>query len=182
MTLRALDPGTAPRRAPSRARLLAALAIDLATLVAALCASALVAIAWLLARTGAGRLDPEERDAVVAFALWAAAAPAWTAWQWRMLHAHGSTFGARRTGAGAVPRLEGRRRLVWLLLHPVTVPAWGWLTLTAAIPGPLALVAVPLTVTACVLVLAVVSCVLVLVTPGGAPLHARIARAGRRSA
>ncbi|MSQ29983.1 MAG: hypothetical protein EXR68_05810 [Dehalococcoidia bacterium] len=165
-----------------RPRLLVALAVDVGTLVAALCASGLVATVWLLVRTGAGRLDPSEGDAVIALALWAAVAPAWTAWQWRALRAHGASVGVRRAGAAGALRLQGRRRLVWLLVHPVAVPAWAWLTLTAGIPGALALAIGPLVVTAGVLSLALASCALALVRPGAVPLHTRLARAGRRNA
>jgi hypothetical protein len=164
------------RSAPARKRLLVAWLYDLGTLVLALLATGVVGTLWLLARTEWGRVDVALGEAVFAASLVAAAAPAWTAWQWLRLWDQGQTAGHRRLDLDARPSLSGGRRVIELALHPVSVPAWGWLALTLIIlevPGVAWLAVV---VTAFVALLGAVSLGLLLVRPAAQPLHRRIAR------
>jgi hypothetical protein len=166
--------------------LLLACAYDLATLVIGMLASSLVAVMWMLARTGWGRLDLKTGDAVIALAIAVSAGPAWTAWQWLHLRDDGATFGRRRAqvvttepdpGHGYMPRI---RRAVWLVLHPVSLPLWVWLTAVFVATGssPLIFVSsVPLTAAMATALLAAISLVSVLVRPSLPPLHVWIARA-----
>ncbi len=169
-------------RAPTeRRRLFAGFAFDLVTLVGALIASGLVAVVWLLTRTEAGLVDPGGDDAVIAFAMWAAAMPAWSAWQWRSLQLHATSRGMHSVAPGSASQLfAGRRRVLWFMLHPVTVPAWIWLALTALIPGPFQLAVLPIAIATLQLVMTLTSCIVVFVTPSRPPGHVRVARGRRR--
>lgn len=165
----------------SRRRFFAAFAFDIVTLVGAVLASGVVAIAWLLARTQAGRVDPTDDEAVIAFALWAAALPAWTVWQWRALTTHATSAGMHSVAPGAASqRFAGQRRVMWFLLHPVTVPAWIWLALAALIPGPFALAVFPISIATLQLVMTLTSGVVVFITPSRLPGHVRFARGCRQ--
>lgn len=175
-------PMTLPQTPTLRRRLFAAFAYDIVTLVGALLATALIAALWLLTRTSLGRIDPNERDAVIGFALWGAALPAWTVWQWRSLASHGTSAGMYRAAAGpGTPLLLSRRRRVWwYVLHPVTVPGWIWLSLTLLIPGPWELAVLPLAITVLQTAITLTSCIIVFVAPNVTPGHVRIARGRRR--
>src|SRR6185436_15586827 len=129
-----------------------------------------------------GRIDPSGDDAVIGFALWAAALPAWTIWQWRALATLGTSAGMHRTAAGPTTplQLSGRRRVMWYLLHPVTVPGWIWLSLTTLIPGSLGLAVLPLAITTLQTVITLTSCIVVFIAPNATPGHVRIARGRRR--
>jgi hypothetical protein len=156
--------------------LLVAWLYDLGTLVLALLATGVVGTLWLLARTDWGRVDVALGEAVFASSLLAAAAPAWTAWQWLRLWDEGRTAGHRRLQLEPASALPGARRVIELALHPVSIPAWSWLALTLIIlevPGAAWLAVV---VTAFVGLLAAVSLGLLLVRPAAQPLHRRIAR------
>ena len=90
-----------------------------------LIAATALALAWLLARTQAGRLDAASGDAIAAAAIVGAAVPAWAAWQAARLHALGATTGQARLGLA----VEGApmRRVARFLLHPASLPLWsGW--------------------------------------------------------
>lgn len=174
-------PETTASAPTGRRRLFAGFAFDLVTLVGAALTTGLVAIAWLLTRTEAGLVDPSDGDAVVAFAMWAAALPAWSAWQWRSLALHATSRGMQSVAPGAASQLfSGRRRVMWYLLHPVTVPAWIWLALTAAIPGPFQLAVLPAAIATLQTVMTVTSCIVVFIKPSRPPGHVRIARGRRR--
>lgn len=173
---------TLPQTPTHRRRLFAAFAYDIVTFVGALLATGMLAGAWLLARTGFGRIDPTGNEAVVAFAVWGAALPAWTVWQWRSLASHGTSVGMYRTAAGpGTPLLlSSRRRIWWYVLHPVTVPGWIWLSLTLLIPGPWQLAVLPLSMSVLQTAIALTSCIVVFVAPNLTPGHVRIARGRRR--
>ncbi|MEZ4553999.1 MAG: hypothetical protein R3B59_08830 [Dehalococcoidia bacterium] len=148
---------------------------DVSSLLGFATVSALVAVAWMLVRTDRGRYDLGTGDAVLAFSMFAAAGPAWSAWRWLALRG-----GARGRGAA------GRR--VWLLgaLHPVALPSWLWLTSTLLVSGAgvlelTAMVSFAVFLTGAVLMAG--SAVLLLARPSAAPLHEWFARAsfgGRR--
>ena len=78
-----------PHPEPGRSRILAAAAVDAALVVALHAGAAVLAAAWLLARSGFGQRDLAEIDAAAAVAAVGAAAPAWVAWtllaaRWRL--------------------------------------------------------------------------------------------------
>ncbi len=105
-------------------------------LVAALALAATVAIVWLFVRTGAGRIDVAESDALLATALVLAIPPAWFVWI-----AMGDTWDdAGPPAITSTPRRVGR-----LMASPVALPLWVWLTLTATAAGlPFAAIAMAL--------------------------------------
>ena len=132
------DDAHAPRRSAGRGRRLAAALLDTGALLGAAGAALLVALAYLLARTEAGRLDVGADDAAVAWSLLGAVLPAWTAWQWAHLRGEGVTAGGARLGVPPRPSDEpGARGAAQQALryfsgavHPVTAPAWAWAALT----------------------------------------------------
>jgi hypothetical protein len=160
----------------TRRRLLGGWAYDLATLLIALLASSLVALAWMLGRTAWGRIDLGAVDAIIALALGISAGPAWTVWHWSRLWEAGTSGESALSPSG---------RGIWLASHPVSLPFWLWTTFICFATGVSVLAAaavVLLTVTLVVGGLAAVSLVILLVRPGAWPLHLWIARAssGRR--
>ena len=118
-------------RAPGAGARLLAVVFDAGTLVLLLLAGLVVAFAWLLVRTSWGRFDVGTGDALVATSLIGATVPAWAAWLAARLHLHGATPGEARLGLA----VEGEpwRRAARLLAHPISLPLWGWLTLTVLI-------------------------------------------------
>lgn len=164
--------------ARTRVEWLAAWARGLLTLVGFGAASAVVAVAWMLARTDRGRHDLGTGDAVLALSLFVAAAPAWSAWQW---------LGLRRQQRAANGAGWPTRRL-WLLtaIHPALVPSWLWATAMllftgVALLGFAALLAFTMFLTGTALMAG--STVRLLLRPSAAPLHEWFARAsfgGRR--
>jgi hypothetical protein len=175
-----------------RARLLLACAYDLVSLIIALLGSSLVALLWMLGRTGWGRYDLGAGDAVIALATAVSAGPAWTAWQWLHLRDERATFGRRRTQRLATqPNLaqtsvRDARRGVWLALHPVSLPLWVWLTAVLIATGSSPFIfasSLPFTAAVTTTLLAAISLIALLVRPSFLPLHVWIARAsfgGRR--
>ena len=121
------------RRRPGRLVRLLAVAIDAATLLLLASAGLAVAFGWLLISSEAGRHDAETGDTLIAGSLIGAMAPAWTAWQATRLYRLGATFGQARLGLA----VEGARwrRMLRLLLHPISLLLWGWLLITALIAG-----------------------------------------------
>ena len=184
-TVAAAPAAAAAPRSGSRAALLLAIAIDAATLGLALFAGAAIGAAWLLLRSEAGSIDAPFRDAALALALCAAAVPAWTAWQWRALVEHGTTFGGRIARLDGVPAAPSRR-LLRLLLHPISVPAWCWLAATVAVaaaPGDRAIEWATAGVALVALLLALLglaSLVQLLRRPHARSLHERLASIGAR--
>ena len=120
-------------RQPGRLVRLCAVVIDFVTLLPLLLAGLIVAFAWLLLRSSAGRYDAETGDTLIAVSLIGATVPAWTAWQAVRLYRLGATFGQARLGLA----VEGApwRRTLRLLPHPLSLPLWGWFILTLLIAG-----------------------------------------------
>lgn len=123
-----------------------AFAFDLLAMAVATSAGGLLALAWLLLRTGGGGTDPGAGDSAFAFALLMAGLPAWYGLAAFDLARGGSTPGLRRSGF----RVTGStaRRVVSFALAPTALPGWGWLTAVAAISAvyPLALLLASMTV------------------------------------
>ena len=107
--------------------------IDWTALLLMIVVALLVASAWLLLRTEAGRYDVPEFDSLAAVAFVTATVPAWTAWQAHRLYARGATIGQALRGL----HVQGtpRRRATRLLLHPVALPLWVWIAATGVLSG-----------------------------------------------
>ena len=165
----------APLALGGRARLLAALGLDLLALLALLLAAGGGALLWLLARTDAGRLDVAAGDGAGALAVATAALPAWAATEWFALLRAGRSLGALGMALDAARPPRGLARVAWLLLHPVSTALWCWAAASAAlldaIPVAVALVAVG----ALVLLLGGASLLRLLLRPAADPLHATLA-------
>lgn len=158
---------------PTRAQWLASWGRSVASFLGVAGVSAVVAVLWMLARTDRGRYDLGTGDAVLAVSVFAAAAPAWSAWQWLRLSA----------GANAAVR-HGERQSwrMWMLsaLHPTLAPLWLWASLMALVTGVaalqlLAMLTFTLFLTGGVLMAG--SVVLLLARPSAPPLHEWFARA-----
>jgi hypothetical protein len=176
----ALDPTRGQRRHDRRWRL-AASALDAGVALALLAAAMAVATAWLLLRTDLGRRDAGAGDAVAAVSLVAAAVPAWTAWLAARLWRDAATPGQRRQGlalasAGASPEPVRWRPIARLTLHPLSLPAWLWLALTAALGGVPWLWLMPALVAAIVALAALASLALLLARPQRRAVHDLLAR------
>jgi len=171
-----------------RRRLLLACAYDAGTLLVALFGSSAVATAWMLSRSDWGRVDLGAPDADLALAISISAGPAWTAWQWLHVWSEGGTFGVRRAMSGSPQPASASpvRRVVWLALHPVSIPFWGWATsifIATGTPAFMAAGLLPATLGLLAALLAIASFVMLLVRPLLSPLHTWIAVAsfgGRR--
>ena len=96
------------KRRPGLLVRLFAVVIDFATLLPLLLAGLIVAFAWLLLRSSAGRYDAETGDTLIAVSLIGATVPAWTAWQAVRLYRLGATFGQARLGLTEIPSVEMR--------------------------------------------------------------------------
>ncbi|GMU41278.1 MAG: hypothetical protein AMXMBFR23_21440 [Chloroflexota bacterium] len=122
-----------------------ALAFDLLAMAVATSVGGMLALGWIVVRTGGGT-DPSAGDSALAFALLMAGLPAWYGLAAFDLVRGGSTPGLRRSGF----RVEGgpARRLLSFALAPTALPGWGWLTAVAAISTvyPLALLLASMTV------------------------------------
>ena len=165
---------------PGRGRRLTAFAVDCGSGLLALLAGVLLAAVWLLLRSGLGLIDAPEGDAVVAAAVAGATAPAWAAWLFARSRRRGATFGEGVAGLGVAEREghgrpSGRRRSLRLALHPLSLPLWGWLALTALLSGLPWAWAPPLLVVALVALGGVGSLALLLVRPSAPALHDRVA-------
>ena len=99
----------------------------------------MVATVWLLLRTGFGRADVGGGDAVAALSVVGATLPAWAAWLALTVRRDGCTPGQRRARLfvelAAAAATTPWRRQVRLAAHPLALPLWGWLTLTALLSG-----------------------------------------------
>jgi hypothetical protein len=157
--------------------------IDVASVVVGTLVAVVIATIWLLLRTGLGRDDAGGGDAVVALSLVAAVVPAWTVYAGAMAWRRGSTPGQRRLGVVVQSRGSGEalagaswRRGVRLAMHPLSLPGWSWLALTALLTG-VPWLWVPFGLAAAVVALAgLASLVLLLVRPALPALHDRVAR------
>ena len=135
----------------------------------------------LLLRTDLGRTDVGDGDAVAAVSLVTAAAPAWAAWMAARVRRDGVTPGQRRAGL-RVSRRGGERpagawrRQLRLAVHPLALPLWGWLTLTALLSGVPRLWLPPAFIATAVAFAGLLSFVLLLAEPQRRALHDRIAR------
>lgn len=159
-----------------RRRLLAA-GLDAAGVFAATAVALVIATIWLLSRSGLGRDDAGDGDAVLALSLVAAVVPAWTVYLGAGLWLDGRTPGQRRLGVTVGPREAAQwRRALRLALHPLSLPAWGWLALTAALSG-LPWLWLPVAAAAAAIALAgAVSFVLLAVRPSLPSVHDRLTR------
>lgn len=108
-----------------------AVLIDWMALLLMLAVAMVVAFAWLLLRTQAGRYDAPAPDALAAASSVAAAVPAWAAWQAARLYTRGATVGQWRLGLTV--HGSPRRRVVRFVLHPAFFPVWMWLAVTAVV-------------------------------------------------
>lgn len=161
-----------------RRRRLAAAAIDAATGLLALASGVVLSVAWLLPRTDRGREDVANGDALIAAALIGAALPAWAAWMVLSVRRHAATPGQRRVRLRVVP-VEGARaytRYVRLAVHPLALPLWGWLTLSAFLSGLSWLPLLPIVGGGVVALAGAVSLLMLLVRPALRSVHDRIAR------
>lgn len=132
-------------------------------------AASLLSLAWMLARTEAGRYDLAIGDSTFAFALLLAAVPAWAMLLTVDIAVFGATPGQRRMGL----MVEGDtlRRLLRLAFHPLGVIAWMWLAVVgnlAAVPV-VGIVFLAVAMTGLTGVLA--SVILVLRSPGSRGAH-----------
>ena len=144
-----------------RRRRLAAVGFDVAAVFVATLAAVVIATLWLLLRSGLGRDDAGGGDAVLALSLVAAVVPAWALYVGAALWRGGLTPGQRRMvvavearGAGeALAPFDGLRvsgevlepgghgsasrwrRALRLAVHPISLPTWVWLALTALLTG-----------------------------------------------
>lgn len=161
-----------------RRRRLVASAIDAATGLLALAFGVVLSVAWLLPRTDRGREDVASGDAMIAAALIAATLPAWAAWTVLSVRRHAATPGQRRVRLRVAP-VEGARaytRYVRLAVHPLALPLWGWLTLSALLSGLSWLPLLPIVGGGVVALAGVVSLLMLLVRPTLRSVHDRIAR------
>jgi hypothetical protein len=153
----------------TRRRRVAALALDLAVLAGFAVVASLLSLAWMLARTEAGRYDLAIGDSTFAFALLLAAVPARVALLAADVAVLNATPGQRRMGLtveGASPR-----RLLRLAVHPLGVVAWLWLAVVANL-ATLPVVGLVLLAVAMTGLLGVVaSTILVLRAPSSAGAH-----------
>ena len=153
---------------------LAAAGLDAGTLLVVQTGTLIVAVAYLLARTSWGRLDVGVGDAFVATAIVGAAVPAWTAWQLLGVHARGATSGQRRRGL-AVEGGARWRPLLRFAGHPIALPAWVWLALTALLAGLPWLPLLTALVIVYVVLAGLISLLTLLVRPGALPIHDHLA-------
>ena len=173
--------GAAADARVSRRRRLRAAAIDAATVLPPFVGAAIVTTGWLLLRTDLGRTDVGEGDAVAAVSLVAAAAPAWSLWLAARVRRDGATAGQRLAGLRVSRRADGGpngawRRQLRLAVHPLALPLWGWLTLTALLSGVPRLWLPPAFIAAAVAFAGLLSFVLLLAEPQRRALHDRVAR------
>jgi hypothetical protein len=184
-----------------RRRRLLAVGFDVGGGLVAMLAALAIATLWLLLRSGLGRDDAGGGDAVLALSLVAGVAPAWAVYLGAALWRGGMTPGQRRAGVAVQsrgsgeasapfngPRVSGAlvepgeapgtarwRRALRLAVHPISLPVWGWVALTALLAGvpwlwlPFALA------TVAVALAGAVSLVLLLVWPSMPALHDRVA-------
>ena len=160
-----------------RRRRIGAAAIDAATALLALAAGLLVAAAWLLLRTDFGRTDVGEGDGVAAASLVGATMPAWAAWLALRVRRDGATVGQRRAGLTVVPRSQARGWPPQLrfAIHPLALPLWGWLALTALLSGVPWLWLLPVLMSAVIALAGVVSFALLLLWPQRRAIHDLVA-------
>ncbi len=168
-----------PHPEPGRSRILAAAAVDAALVVALHAGAAVLAAAWLLARSGFGRRDLAEIDAAVAVALVGAAAPAWVAWtllaaRWRLPTPGQSVARIRPVGVDGAPRYA---LYVRAAAAPLSLPGWLWSAATPLLAGLPPWCALPSLVGAAgVAAAGLGSLGLLLVRPRPRLLHDRVAR------
>lgn len=120
-------PATVPRWRRARAILR-----DFAELLGALVVASLAAAAWLMVRTHAGRDDIAELDAIIAAAVVLAIPPAWFV---RYALAASEDGSAGQQGAALEVRGGRRGRALRVAMHPLSLPAWGWLVLVTVAAG-----------------------------------------------
>ena len=162
----------------SRRRRLAAAAIDATGALLTVAAGIVVAAGWLLLRSDLGGTDVGDGDAVAAASLVGATLPAWAAWLSLRVRRDGSTPGQRRAGllvargAAMTPWLRQLR----LAIHPLALPLWGWLALTALLSGLPWLWLPPLVAGVAVALAGLVSFALLLARPDLRAVHDLIAR------
>ncbi|MDP6605311.1 MAG: hypothetical protein QF664_03485, partial [Dehalococcoidia bacterium] len=111
----------------------------------------------------------------------AAAIPAWTAWLAARLWRDAATPAQRRQGlvlvtAGALPGETRRRRVARLAIHPLSLPGWLWLTLTAALGGVPWLWIMPALAATAVALAALGSLALLVARPQRRAVHDLLAR------
>ena len=136
---------------PGRFAALLATLIDWAALLLIIAAALIVASAWLLLRTQAGRYDVPEFDSLAAVAFVTATVPTWAAWQAHRLYTYGATTGQALRGL----RVQGTpgRRAARLVLHPAALPLWVWIAATGVMSGSRRIAVVVLGVAVIMLVL-----------------------------
>ena len=161
--------------AAGRRRRPAAVCIDLGTAVGAALGGVVVAMLWLLVRTGWGRDAVTSGDAIVATAVVLAVLPAWVTWQLARVRRGAGTPGQSRMGLAVVPapNAGARARLLRCAWHPLATLAWLWLAAVTALLEQWPLAIACLLVAAAWLLLALVSVALLLRDPASPTLHER---------
>jgi hypothetical protein len=136
---------------PGRFAALLATFIDWVALLLIIAAALIVASAWLLLRTQAGRYDVPEFDSLAVVAFVTATVPMWAAWQAHRLYTYGATTGQALRGL----RVQGApgRRAARLVLHPAALPLWVWIAATGVMSGSRRIAVVVLGVAVIMLVL-----------------------------
>lgn len=158
-----------------RARLLASL-VDLLSALPPLVIAALLATAWLLLRTSAGREDARGIDTAIALAIVGAVPPLWLARLAIGLVTRGATPGQYARGLRVTTtRAPTTSALLRLALHPFGAIGWGWIAAVLALAhmyeaaalfaGPALLVGLG----------GLASLVMILVDPDARALHDRVA-------
>ena len=166
----------------TRGRRAAALALDAGSGLLAALAAAVLATAWLLARTGRGALDPTDGDTALAFAVVAAVPAAWVAWLVLRLRRDAATPGQRALHLHVAsargleaPAPAATRAVVRLAVHPLGAVGWAWLAMLTALAGGWPLDAAFGLVALAVAAAGLASAAMLLVRPHARPLHDRIA-------
>ena len=178
-------PRTERSLAVTRSARLRAAGIDVGTALLVAATGVVLATAWLLLRTATGRDDVAAFDAVLVVSFVAAIVPAWAAWLAIDVWQDAATPGQGRAAlavatdddsGGGAHRRASRRRLLRLAAHPLSLPLWGWLTLTMMLSSLPWLWLAPLFVALAVAGGGLTTLVLLLVRPQSAAIHDRFAR------
>ena len=178
-------PRTEPSRAVTRSARLRAAGIDFGSALLVAAAGVVLATAWLLLRTATGRDDVVASDAVFVVSFVAATVPAWAAWLAVGVWRNAATPGQRRGDLAVATdddsgrdahRGTSQQRLLRLAAHPLSLPLWGWLTLTMLLSGLPWLWLAPLFVALAVAGGGLTTLALLLLRPQSMATHDRVAR------
>lgn len=178
-------PRTDRSLAVTRSARLRAAGIDVGSALFVAAVAVVLATAWLLLRTAIGRDDVAGFDSVLVVSFVAATVPAWAVWLVVGVWQDTATPGQRRAAltvatdddsGGDSHREASQRRLLRLAAHPLSLPLWGWLTLTMLLSGLPWLWLAPLFVALAVAGGGLTTAALLLVRPQSMAIHDRFAR------